>query len=498
MQRKEHNIRKRKAEKHKKAVLVLGLFFMCFLLIYGAFYLAFYLKVRKIPANRMCEGIYIGRTEVSRLTKKEAQKLVDQKEIEYGQDSITFEAEGKQAQATLAELGFEIQNEEKLIDEAMQYGKEGGVFHRFFQIRKLKKEKKTFKPEYTVDKETAGSVLKERVNVLLTGASDASIQRTGGQFVVTEEKDGVELDEEATITELYTFLNQKWDGQSGSIRVVEKVQKPKVTKEQLSTIQDNLGSFSTYCGSGQSRVTNIQVGTGKINGTVLMPGEEFSAGSAMRPFTQEAGYVEAGAYENGEVVKDIAGGICQVSTTLYNAVINAELEVTSRQPHSMVVNYVKPSRDAAIAGDYKDLKFKNNTEYPVYIEGFVEDGEIHFNIYGKETRAEGRTIEFVSETLSTEEIVEKYVTDPTLELGQIVKPSGGHKGGSARLWKIVYENGKEVSREVFNKSVYKPSTKKIKVGIKSEDAAAVGKIKEAVKTQDEAKITAAIAEVKGS
>ena len=116
-----------------------------------------------------------------------------------------------------------------------------------------------------------------------------------------------------------------------------------------------------------------------------MPGQELSAGNTMRPFTEEEGYVEAGAYENGEVVKDIAGGICQVSSTLYNAVINAELEVTSRQPHSMIVNYVKPSKDAAIAGDYKDLKFKNNTKYPIYIEGYVAGEEVHFNIYGKDT-----------------------------------------------------------------------------------------------------------------
>ena len=87
--------------------------------------------------------------------------------------------------------------------------------------------------------------------------------------------------------------------------------------------------------------------------------------------------------------------------------------------------------------------------------------------------------------------------DPETEFGKIVKTSGGHKGVKAQLWKVVYENGTEVSREVFNKSTYKPSTNKVKVGIKSEDAAAVAKLKEAIKTQDEAKITAVIAEVKG-
>ena len=89
-----------------------------------------------------------------------------------------------------------------------------------------------------------------------------------------------------------------------------------------------------------------------------MPGDEFSAGKAMQPFEKSNGYVEAGAFENGELVQSIAGGICQVSTTLYNAVIESELEVTSRQPHSMTVNYVKPSTDAAIVEIIKDFKFK--------------------------------------------------------------------------------------------------------------------------------------------
>ena len=497
MQNRRHNIRKRKAEKHKRTVRLLGLFFMCFLFIYGIFFLVCYLQVQKLPKNRVCDGIFIGRTDVSGLTKKEAAKRIEEQEVRYGQEHITFEAEGKQADATLQELGFEIRNEEALIEEAMKYGKEGGAIQRYFAVRKLKKEKMVLQPKYAVQEEAAGGILNERVSGLLTGAADAVITRSDEEFSITDEKDGVKLDMEATLQKISAFLNKEWEGGSGTIAVVEKVQKPRVTKKQLSEVQDLLGSFSTYCGSGTDRVKNIQVGTGRLNGKVLMPGEELSAGNTMRPFTAETGYVEAGAYENGEIVKDIAGGICQVSTTLYNAVIYAELEVTSRQPHSMLVNYVKPSRDAAIAGDYKDLRFRNNTEYPIYIEGYVAGGNVHFNIYGKETRPEGRKIEFVSEMLSKEEIVKKYVEDPDLELGQMVKPNGGHIGGNAQLWKVVYENGKEVGREVFNKSTYKPSLHKIRVGTKSDNPTAVKKVKDAIRTQDEGKITAAISEVKG-
>lgn len=495
--KKHNNIRKRKMRKHKRTVILLCLFFMCFLLLYETVYVTLYLNVRKIPSNKICEGVRIGRTDVSGCTKHEALALLEEKETQYGEQVFSVKAEGKKAEVKLQELGFELQNEEKLVDRAMKYGKTGSVFQRYFQVKKLKKEKKVLDPHYALRKAEAEKLLQERVAVLFTGASDATIKRTNGQFVITEEKSGVELDGKATVAKISDFLNEKWDGKTATIQAVEKAQNPTVLKTQLSEIQDLMGSFSTYCGSGQNRVTNIEVGTKKLDGIVLMPGQELSAGDTMRPFTEKEGYVEAGAYENGEVVKDIAGGICQVSSTLYNAVLHAELEVTSRQPHSMVVNYVKPSKDAAIAGDYKDLKFRNNTEYPIYIEGYVAGEEVHFNIYGKDTRAEGRKVEYISETLATEEIQKKYVTDPELELGKIIKASGGHKGVKAQLWKVVYENGKEVSREVYNKSTYKPSTNKIRVGIKSEDVAAVQQVKEAVNTQDEAKINAAIDAVKG-
>ena len=110
--------------------------------------------------------------------------------------------------------------------------------------------------------------------------------------------------------------------------------------------------------------------------------------------TEDNGYYAAPSYNNGKVEDSIGGGVCQVSTTLYNAVLRAELEIVERRPHSMVVTYVKPSMDAAIAGDYKDFKFKNNTEVPVYIESGTRSGMIFFHVYGEETRKSSRKISF--------------------------------------------------------------------------------------------------------
>jgi len=232
-----------------------------------------------------------------------------------------------------------------------------------------------------------------------------------------------------------------------------------------------------------------------MDGTLLLPGEEFSADAMMRPYTKENGYEEAGSYLNGKVVQSMGGGICQVSSTLYNAVILAELEVTQRQPHSMLVSYVEPAMDAAIAGDWKDLKFKNNLDIPIYIEAYVSNGNITFNIYGKEMRAKNRRVEYVSETIETKK------ADPEFEasnasLGKIELMDSEHVGMTAKLWKVVYEDGKEVERTVVNTSKYSSSPAVYSVGTSSDDSEASAIVKAAIKTQKRKKIDEAIAEAK--
>ena len=240
---------------------------------------------------------------------------------------------------------------------------------------------------------------------------------------------------------------------------------------------------------------NIKTGAAHINGKVLMPGEEYSANAAMEPYTAENGYTEAGSYENGKVVQSMGGGICQVSSTLYNAVILAELEIVERAAHSMLVSYVKPSMDAAIAGDFKDLKFKNNQNTPVYIEGYVSGGYITFNVFGKETRAADRKIEFVSEVVSSTPAGEKFVATQDA-VGTLKKASSGYEGMKAKLWKVVYENGAEVSRKVVNNSTYNASAAVYNVGTASAYPEVTAAINSAIANQSRAEIEAAIAKEK--
>ena len=228
-----------------------------------------------------------------------------------------------------------------------------------------------------------------------------------------------------------------------------------------------LGSYTTnYSPVGTGRAANVENGARLVNGSYLLPGEVLSVDEKLRPYTVENGYKEGGQYVNGEVVSGIGGGICQVSTTLYNAVLYAELEVVERAAHSMTVTYVPLSRDAAIAGDYKDFKFKNSTDKPLYVEGIAKGGNITFNIYGHEQRDMSvRKVDFEYEILEVKKPGKDIITeDPNLPKGEEIVTQNSWNGYSAVLYKIVYENGKQVEKIKINSSVYKASAKRIKKG----------------------------------
>ena len=265
--------------------------------------------------------------------------------------------------------------------------------------------------------------------------------------------------------------------------------KPQGSREELSRVKDVLGSFHTdYSSSAAGRAKNVQNGAEKINGSVIYPGEQFSVYEAVSPFDAENGYELAGSYENGTTVQTYGGGICQVSTTLYNAVILSELQVDERYNHSMIVTYVQPSMDAAIAGTAKDLKFTNSTDAPIYIEGYTSGGQIYFTIYGEESRPSNRKVTFESETISKTEPGVTLQADGGHGIGYFATLTSSHTGYTARLWKVVTVDGVEESRTEFNSSRYNPSNRVLAVGVATDNPEAAAQMSAAIATGDEATV----------
>ena len=436
-------------------------------------------------------GVYADEIDLSGMTVEEAEQEVLAYMDRLGEETLTLEIFDEQVQVTLGELGLECTNL-KVVEEAAQLGKTGNAIKRYKERRDLEHENKIYKLDWMLDSNLVRDFVNTECVKFDSEAEDATLRRVNGAFEIVDGNTGTKLDIEGSVKMIMDYIENEWDKENGRITLPVETDYPRGSEEELSRVKDVLGTFTTsYSTSNGARSQNVANGAKLINGTVLYPGDTFSAYEVVSPFTTENGYEMAGSYLNGKVVDSLGGGICQVSTTLYNAVLLSELEVVERSNHSMIVTYVDPSADAAIAGTYKDFKFKNNTDAPIYIEGATANKQITFTIYGEETRPSNRTVKYVSQTLSTTDPGILIVADPGQPIGYRVVESA-HRGVQAELYKHVYVNGVEESVTKVNKSTYNASPRTVVIGVAG-DPGLSAELVEAVATQDEGVVNAVLA-----
>lgn len=484
--------RRAKRRNQKKALLFVGVALVAVFAVFLIGYFSMKSAVNQVAKDTIWNHISIDGVDVSGMKAKEAKEALAQKVEEYQAQQITLVADGTKAEVTLKEFGFHVKDIDKLIKEAVAFGKEGSVWSRYQLLQDLEERPKDFEVTFTVDEKALETTITKKIPHLDNEAKNATIKRENGTFKVTEGTAGKKIDLAASAKLITDYFKKEWKPQAkDTITLVTVVDEPDIKAEDLKKVKDVLGTFSTSFTSGSNRGKNITHAAALINGTVLMPGEEMSASDAMGARTKENGYLEAGSYLDGQTVQTYGGGVCQVSTTLYNAVILAELEITERWAHSMTVDYVEPSMDAAISEGYKDLKFKNNSDAPVYIEGYTKGGRLTFTVYGENTHEEGRKVSFVSDVTSKVAAKKKFVASGD-EVGVLKKSSSGHDAIKAKLWKVVTVNGSEVSREAINSSSYQSSVATWRVGTATDNAEAKKVLTDAIATQDEATIQEAI------
>lgn len=437
--------------------------------------------------NRILPGIYADEISLEGKTAGEARDTIEDYVQELsGKEIVLTAVDGNEVLITPADVGFHWANKE-IVDEASQIGQKGNIVQRYKAAKDLEHQNVVYEIVFDIDRELAGQVLSEQCAVFNVEAVDATLFRDEGGFLVQPGQIGKVVDEEASKELLCEFFNESWNRDNDSLQLVIREDESRGTEEELAKVKDVLGTFSTsFKTSGSSRSANVRNGCELINGTTLYPGDEFSTYEAVSPFSESNGYYMAGSYLNGQVVDSLGGGICQVSTTLYNAVLLSELEVTERHNHSMIVTYVDPSADAAIAeSSGKDFRFVNNTEAPIYIEGYTtDDKQICFTIYGMETRDSGHQVRYESEVVSkTYPDSEVIYVNESLPVGSVSVQSA-HIGYKANLWKIVTENGEEVSREMVNSSSYQVAPRTATVGVATGDPNAYNEIMAAIATNN--------------
>lgn len=461
--------------------IVIGLAFMAVLIV-GPSMIAQAKTQAKIP-----NGVTIGNVDVSGMTHDEAYAAVSSYMDTLSGANITLKGARDEDAITVtaAELGLTWTNPD-VVDSALNIGKEGNVVQRYKQLKDVANGGVALDLEYAFDDTMIMDVFAGKCESFNVAEVDYGLTRENGTFSVIDGNTGYELNQTASIDLLQNYITDSWDGSDFELALSIDVTEPKGSAEELAKVGDVLGTYSTsYKTSGASRSGNIANGCKLASGITLYPGDEFSMLENITPFTEANGYFLAGSYLQGQVVESFGGGICQVSTTLYNAVLRAELEVTERFNHSMIVNYVEPSEDAAIAENGgKNFKFKNNTDYPIYIDGYTTSSKtITFTIYGVETRQAGRVVSYESEVLETTvPTTDTFVLDSSQPVGYVKVTQSAHNGIKAQLWKIVTVDGKEESREVINSSTYTMVPRIVAVGTAGADENVLAQINAAIET----------------
>ena len=466
----------------KKYIMMLSVLAVVCLSVFGVHSLV---SVDAGEQETIPSTVYIGDTDVSGMTKEEAEKVLETEASKISNTMFTLSTGDRHIQVSAEDLGLSAANPE-IVEEALHLGKTGNLIARYKDKKDLEHEPKCYTLRYQADENKIETLLGTNKENLNQEAVNSTLKRENNAFTIIEGKNGIEVDVAESVKKIQSYLEEEWEGGSTSIELATKVTEPEGSKEQLSKVKDVLGSFHTdFSSSSAGRYKNVENGANKINGSVVYPGEQFSVYETVSPFDAENGYELAGSYENGTTVQSYGGGICQVSTTLYNAVILAELQVDERFNHSMIVNYVKPSMDAAIAGTSKDLKFTNNTDAPIYIEGYTSGGQIYFNIYGEETRPSNRVVTFESETTSQTNPGVSLRADGGHGIGYFATVQSPHTGYTAKLWKVVTVDGKEESRTEFNSSRYNASNKIIAVGVATDNPEAAAQMSAAIASGNE-------------
>lgn len=435
---------KKKSNK-KKIILIVFLVLIFLLLLFSVFF-----SLIHISSNTILKGISINGIDVSGMSKEEAistlTEMVDKKSSNH---IILSTAEDSEVTTTFdyLEINYPIN---AVVNQAYNIGRSGNIFENNYTILGLIFQQKNLALTIELNEENLKTLINDISTNLPNKVVQSGYYIENNQLVITKGTSGDVIDTESFKNKLFTILNDLsltnnyMDVPVKSVepntidinQIYDEVHKdvqnayyeknpfkiysevigvsfdkdaanellqneqdeyvidlqytyPEITINDLdiNIFKDTLASFTTnYSLSNEDRTTNLELAASKINGTILSPGEEFSYNTIVGARTIAAGYKEAKIYSNGEVVDGLGGGICQISSTLYNAVIYANLEVTERYNHQFITSYVPAGRDATVVYGVKDLKFVNNRSYPIKIETKVSNGIVSCSILRNQRR----------------------------------------------------------------------------------------------------------------
>lgn len=422
-----------------------------------------YSKVKNFE-NNIYPGIKIEDIDVSGKSMDEAKKIVSSKyQAVVGDKKVNVQVKDKNYSISYSKLSAEYDTD-KIVKEAFDYGKNLGMYEKYKLIKNP--QKKEYKLSFTYDKKPLDDFVNNIKKDVNKDPVNASITKSGSGFNITPDTDGYKLKDEELKNKIISAINGNIGSDTNVQADVESVKAAK-TKEKLQSINTSISTFSTSYGpiSSPGRATNIRLATKAINGLCLMPGESFSFNDVVGERTAAKGYQSAPVDIGFSTGMGLGGGICQVSTSLYNAVLKAGIKATERLHHTIPSAYVPLGFDATVDYGNLDYKFKNTLDFPIYIEGSSDNGTETFTIYSNNSLT-SKTYKVANDVYEEIQPSVSYIDDPTLPEGTTridQNPSVGHK---VKVFLQTYQNGTMVSQEMIANDTYKAVNQVIRRGTK--------------------------------
>lgn len=419
----------------------------------------YYIYENTINTNAIYEGISIDGYDVGNMTKEESLKFImDKKEIDNADKAINLSYDDKSYDISLKEFGYSY-DYEGAIEEAYGLGRDGNLLDRYKSIKDIEKNRKTIYLEPEYDRDLVLKLVDQIEEGINQEGVDATFDFNNGNFKVTEDKVGISLKKDDLINLIVDNIYELED-----IQIPVEVVEPKVKKEFLARINGVIGEFSTsFKGSAAGRAANVKLSAKAMSNLLIMPGQQVSYNDTLGHVGAKSGYMEAPVILNGELTPGMGGGICQSSTTLYNALLLADLTIVERHPHSIAASYVPRGTDGAVAGGYLDLKFKNDYDFPIYTVSKVVGDRIYFYIYG-DTTAKDYIVKIQPELIETIPYKVTEVFDATAAPGSRTLTQEGRTGYKVKTYKSIIKDGKVIERKQITSDYYRERPFIYKVG----------------------------------
>lgn len=404
------------------------------------------------PTGNVIQGMQLGEQDVSRVDKEELVAIIESEASKAPTHMTVKWKNGKETKVALADIGVKP-NVNKTIESIMSYGYEPSMEEYIINRWQALVKPVSKSIVYDVNVPALEALLQTYNKEIAKSGHDAYLTVEDGKVVLHKEIAGQRLDIAKTVANLQEQLAK---GEVTTLAlVIDEQAKPKITAEDLKGINTVLGTYSTTFNSGDtSRTHNIQLATDKINNVVIQPHQKFSFNVIVGERTAEAGYDDAPVFMDGKLVPGIGGGICQVSSTLFNSALLSGMTIEERVPHYAPVGYIPAGRDATVAYGYIDFVFSNPYEHPIYVLAHTIGDTLTISILGfAADEPTNASVVVGGETAIPHET--QVTIDPAVTKEEVKQ--AGHDGLSVNTTvQLTYKDGR-TKTDSFN-STYDPET----------------------------------------